>query len=39
MYTWVPTYKAIAQKLPDYEHRRQELITMLKKAGEQSLKK
>ena len=37
MYTWVPTHKAIAQKLLAYEHRQQELITMLKNAGEKSL--
>lgn len=34
MYTWVPTHKAIAQKLLQYENRQQELIQMLKDAGE-----
>ena len=37
MYTWVPTHEAIAQKLLAYEHRQQELITILKNAGEKSL--
>ena len=34
MYTWVPTHKAIVQKLRAYEHRQQELITILKNAGD-----
>ncbi len=34
MYTWVPTHKAIAEKLLAYENRQQELIKILKDAGE-----
>lgn len=34
MYTWVPTHKAIAEKLLAYENRQQELIAILKDAGE-----
>jgi len=34
MFTWVPTHKAIAQKLRAYENRQQELIQILKDAGE-----
>lgn len=34
MFTWVSTHKAIAQKLLQYEDRQQELIQMLKDAGE-----
>lgn len=34
MYTWVPTHKAIAEKLLAYENRQQELIDILKEAGE-----
>lgn len=34
MYTWVPTHKAIAQKILQYEDRQQELIQILKDAGE-----
>ncbi len=34
MFTWVPTHKAIAQKLLAYENRQQELIQILKDAGE-----
>ena len=34
MYTWVPTHKAIAEKLLAYENKQQELIQILKDAGE-----
>ncbi len=34
MFTWVPTHKAIAEKLLAYENRQQELIQILKDAGE-----
>lgn len=34
MYSWVPTHKAIAQKLLAYEHRQKELIQILRDAGE-----
>jgi len=34
MYSWVPTHKAIAQKLLQYEERQQELIDILKDVGE-----
>lgn len=37
MYTWVPTHKALAQKLLDYEHRQDELIQILRNAGENIL--
>ena len=37
-YTWVPTHKAIAEKLLEYEHRQPELIQILKDAGETILK-
>lgn len=37
-YTWVPTHKAIAEKLLEYEHRQPELIQILKNAGETILK-
>jgi len=34
MYTWVATHKAIAEKLLAYQQRQQELIDLLKDAGE-----
>lgn len=34
MFTWVPTHKIIAEKLLAYENRQQELIQILKDAGE-----
>ena len=34
MFTWVSTHKAIAEKLLAYENRQQELIDILKEAGE-----
>lgn len=37
MYTWVPTHKAIAQKLLAYEHRQKDLIQILRDAGEKIL--
>ena len=33
MYTWVPTHKAIAQKLLAYEHRQQEFDNYAEKSG------
>ncbi len=34
MFTWVPTHKAIAEKLLSYENRQQELIDILRNTGE-----
>jgi 5-methylcytosine-specific restriction protein B len=37
MFTWVPTHKEIARQLLNYEHRQQELINILREAGESIL--